>query len=108
MTTTKTMPHRAMLYYPIPPFFTTECDDIHAIRGSDHQTTVIFGVKHSLNDTVYVCLQGGDKILSFQCGEWNRTLRAENGMIAYGKEEARSLWAELIRRKWVVIPREES
>lgn len=103
-----TQPHKAMLYYPIPTRFTAECDDIYALMAADYETTVTFGINRSLTDTVYVCLQGGDKTFSFEHGGWNRMLRAKDGVVEYTKDEARAVWQKLIESKWLVLARNES
>jgi hypothetical protein len=109
MIATKTHPHKAMLYYPIPTRFTDECEEIYAVMGSDHETAVIFGIHQNSPTTVIVCLQGrGDKIVSYPHEGWQKTLKAESGTLVYTKEEARSLWNDLIGRKWVQIPRDQS
>lgn len=97
-------PHKAMLYYPIPIFLLDVSDEVYAIMEDDHQTTVLFGVDLQNPQTVRVCLQGRDRIISFECGEWNRMLRAKDGVVVYTKDDARFLWQRLIDAKWTVIP----
>ena len=102
------LPERCLLYYPLPTMLTEASDAVYALMATDKESTMLFGKTENDPDKVYICLQSSkDMMISFQDKDgWVRSVKTAQGVHVITKDEARALWAELIKptRGWTSVP----